>query len=372
MVGRHVHSSTLSSPTQSDETTPHGSGTDDPPSGELSALTRDQPERVEEGIEEQGIEEQFITYVVSNTNISRADAKRLWAALIDRGANGWIAGDDVRLIEWCADQPPVNVTGIQAHTVKKVPIGNFGGVTTSQRGEIIVVINQGAHLPGTHSIISALQMEAYKCEVNEKSHHISGELPKIITPEGYIIPLAIRNGLPYMKLRPFTDEEFERPPKVSITADAPWDPSKYDAMVPDNWKATQPMLLERLAEDIFDQRGQYIVDPEDEDTDGGDTDPETSSEDEGVDDGEVRVYLHKLVEDELDDKFELYELDGEWHEHIDHDERIRTCQAARRSKRLQEAAKKSGTKTHRKTSTETAIRITNPLRDLLQDDTRRR
>ena len=50
----------------------------------------------------------------------------------------------------------------------------------------------------------------------------------VITREGYIIPLQVKDGLCYMKMRPPTDEELSSLPHVIVTSDDEWDPSAVD------------------------------------------------------------------------------------------------------------------------------------------------
>ena len=57
----------------------------------------------------------------------------------------------------------------------------------------------------------------------------------ITTPEGYIIPLSFRHGLPYMAMRPYTDSEFWKLPHVVLTSPEHLDPSTHDFEVPDSW-----------------------------------------------------------------------------------------------------------------------------------------
>ena len=47
-------------------------------------------------------------------------------------------------------------------------------------------------------------------------------------PDGYVIPLSIRNGLPYVDMHPPTDLEMESYPHVIFTSDVTWDPSSLD------------------------------------------------------------------------------------------------------------------------------------------------
>ena len=54
-----------------------------------------------------------------------ADSAAVFASLIDRGANGGIAGNDMRLICFDRDRT-INVQGIDNHQVPHLKIGTFG------------------------------------------------------------------------------------------------------------------------------------------------------------------------------------------------------------------------------------------------------
>ena len=47
-------------------------------------------------------------------------------------------------------------------------------------------------------------------------------------PEGYTIPIHVRDGLPRMDMQIPTDAEMDEYPHVFITADSTWDPSVLD------------------------------------------------------------------------------------------------------------------------------------------------
>ncbi len=51
----------------------------------------------------------------------------------------------------------------------------------------------------------------------------------IRTTYGYNIPLLFSNGLPYMKIKPYSDDDWETLPHIFFTSDAPWDPSIFDS-----------------------------------------------------------------------------------------------------------------------------------------------
>ena len=54
-------------------------------------------------------------------------------SLIDRGANGGLAGSDVRIVHKSSNPRYVDVSGIDSHQVTDLPIVTVGGVVPSQR-----------------------------------------------------------------------------------------------------------------------------------------------------------------------------------------------------------------------------------------------
>jgi len=78
-------------------------------------------------------------------------------SLVDRGANGGIAGDDVRIIEksdWTVD-----VRGIDNHQIVDIPIVTAGGVVKTQHGPAIVILHQYAYTGQGKTIHSSAQLE---------------------------------------------------------------------------------------------------------------------------------------------------------------------------------------------------------------------
>jgi hypothetical protein len=91
-------------------------------------------------------------------------------ALVDRGANGGIAGDDVRIIHESGRQ--VDVQGIDNHQIVDIPIVTAGAVVNTQRGEVIIIMHQYAWTKKGKSIHSSGQMEWYKQDVDNKSRRV--------------------------------------------------------------------------------------------------------------------------------------------------------------------------------------------------------
>jgi hypothetical protein len=193
-----------------------------------------------------------IQYIVS-VNQQKIATKQ---SLVDRGANGGVAGSDVRII--FKTKRTVDIRRIDNHQVTDIDIGTVGGVVESQKGPVIAIMHQYALLNKGHSIHSPCQFESYKVTVDDKSVRISGT-QRIQTPDGYTIFLAIKDGLSRLAIRPFTDQEYDSLPQVFLTHEANWDPSILDheyKSVEEWFDATQRVDTDPAA-NRFDDIGNY-------------------------------------------------------------------------------------------------------------------
>jgi hypothetical protein len=161
-------------------------------------------------------------------------SRRKKSSLIDQGANGGIAGIDTRVIERHPHRT-VDICGIDNHEITSIPIVTAGAVARSQRGDVILIMHQYAYHPQQgRSIHSSFQLESFANDVHDKSIHIPGGLQRIQTVDGYVFPLSIRDGLPYLGMRPYTDVEYKSLPHVIITSNVDWDPWVLDFDIDDN------------------------------------------------------------------------------------------------------------------------------------------
>ena len=99
-------------------------------------------------------------------SVSAAQHRR-HGALIDRGANGGVAGNDVRVI--ARTTKTVDVQGIDNHQITDIPIITAGALINTQRGPVIAILHQFAYVGKGKTIISSGQMEWFGQTVNNKS-----------------------------------------------------------------------------------------------------------------------------------------------------------------------------------------------------------
>ena len=166
------------------------------------------------------------TYSVSKHAISRA--KR--GSLVDRGANGGILGSDAHVR--VKHPRKVDVTGIDNHELNSLPIVDASAKILTDQGPAIAILQNYAYFGRLRTIHSAGQIEHYGATVDDRSMRVGGR-QCITTKEGYVIPLDIINGLPYLQMEPHSSREFEDLPHIILTGPDDWDPRKLDNMLSD-------------------------------------------------------------------------------------------------------------------------------------------
>ena len=173
-------------------------------------------------------------------------------ALVDRGANGGILGNDARVI-WTHGRE-VDVTGIDNHELNALKLVDAVAKVTTQLGEAIIIMRQYAYHGLQRTIHSSAQIEHYKNVVHDRSMRVGGT-QHIRTVCGYILPLDIINALPYLPQKPPTDDELIKLPHIILTCRAPWDPKCVDFLLTtrDDWYNTLKDYDEGLIKTPFDQ-----------------------------------------------------------------------------------------------------------------------
>ena len=188
-------------------------------------------------------------------NVSKHNREKR-GSLMDRGANGGIIGDDA--VVFHVHSRSVDVTGINNHELNALKIVDAAGKIMSQRGPLLGIFRQCA-CHGVHrSIHSAGQFEAHRNVAHDRSMKVGGT-QCIRTNEGCVIPLDIINGLPYLKMQPHTQTEWDTLPHVIFTSGDDWDPTILDHNLsgqPD-WCDTLKEVTDGLIPTPFDECGNY-------------------------------------------------------------------------------------------------------------------
>ena len=176
--------------------------------------------------------------------------------LVDRGANGGLAGSDMHVIY--KTHRKINISGIDNHEVNGLDVVTAATLLNTSLGKVIGIFNEYAHLGKGSSIHSSGQLEWFKTHVDEKSIKVGGT-QLITTLDGYSVPLLIKDGLAYATSlgRP-TDHDMDSYPHVFFTSPDEWDPSVLDHDPPplDGLDPSQ-VLDQPFGDPMFDAYGDF-------------------------------------------------------------------------------------------------------------------
>ena len=114
--------------------------------------------------------------------------------LVNRGANGGLAGSNIRVIHktYCK----INIQGIDNHEVTGLDVVTAATPLNTSQRKVIGIFNEYTYLGKGSSIHSSGQLEWFKTNVDEKSVKVGGT-QLITTLDGYSVPLLIKDGLAY-------------------------------------------------------------------------------------------------------------------------------------------------------------------------------
>jgi hypothetical protein len=194
-----------------------------------------------------------VVYRIGNSDMTDTYEK---GGLVDRGANGGLAGKDLKVI--ATTDRRVDITGINDIKVDNIRIGTVGGVVKSHRGPIIAIFHQYALGDHGNSIHSSGQMESYRNKIDDRSTKVGGT-QSITTIDGYDLPLDVVNGLPHLKSRPFSEREWKEYPHVVMTSDNEWNPKVLDNIISTkpNWYSSVRPPEHDVLTNPFDITGEY-------------------------------------------------------------------------------------------------------------------
>ena len=183
-------------------------------------------------------------------------------SLTDRGANGGVAGDNVRIFSRPLVPRYVDVGGIDNHRINDKEVLSVCAVAKSQRGPVLLIFHQFAMHGKGPTILSCAQMEDYKVFVDDKSYEAGGT-QCIKTLDDYILPIDIINGLPYCPMRPPSDTEMRELPQVHMTSNSKdWVPSSIDSIISDKQEWYDSFSDEQTYPDpkVMDLQGRFRYD----------------------------------------------------------------------------------------------------------------
>ena len=155
--------------------------------------------------------------MASTYHISKHSAS-FYGSLVDRGANGGLAGADVHVCERTGRK--VSVTGIDDHELPGSDIVTCVALMQTNHGKANMLMHEYAYYGRGNTIHSPCQIDWLNNTCDDKSHHVGGK--QVITfLDTYATPLECQSDLMYMSiLGKLTDKDFG-----SISSCAPHQPT---------------------------------------------------------------------------------------------------------------------------------------------------
>ena len=168
------------------------------------------------------------SYSINNTHIYHVSkhSSSHYGSVIDRRANGSLAGSVVRILERTGRT--VSVTAIDNHELPGLDIVTCAALLHTNHGKVVLIMHEYVYYGTGNTIHSPGQIEWFQNTCDDKSIHVE-EKQVINFLDGYSTPLQCRTGLMYMSLlgQP-TDADLNNYPHVLVTGPHEWDPSVPD------------------------------------------------------------------------------------------------------------------------------------------------
>ena len=115
------------------------------------------------------IQGQYSVNMVSTYHISKHSAAS-YGSLVDRGANGGLAGADICVLERTGQN--VSVTGIDDHEITGLDIVTCVALILTNHGKANMLIHESAYYGRGNAIHSPCQNEWFNNTCDDKSHHV--------------------------------------------------------------------------------------------------------------------------------------------------------------------------------------------------------
>ena len=134
----------------------------------------------------------------------------------------------------------------------------------TQKGAVIGIFHEYAHLGKGRSIHVAGQVEWFNCKFDDRSKVMGGS-QRIETPDGYVFLLSIESGLVYMhSIWVPTDDDLQQYPHLFFTSPDIWDASVLDhGITPGlldeiNQEADDSLLQDSIFDEFGDLQQQVV------------------------------------------------------------------------------------------------------------------
>ena len=115
------------------------------------------------------------SYSINKTHIYHVSkhSSSHYGSPIDRGANGGLAGSDVRILERTGRT--VSVTGIDNHELPGLDIVTCASLLYTNHGKVVLIMHEYAYYGRGNTIHLPGQIEWFQNTCDDKSFHVGGK-----------------------------------------------------------------------------------------------------------------------------------------------------------------------------------------------------
>jgi hypothetical protein len=199
--------------------------------------------------------------------VASLDLDKHSASTIDRGASGGVWGADGRVLT--EDKfHKIEVTGVGGLKLPDLSTVTAVAKLKSTKGWVVGEFHNYAYTGTGKTIHSSMQMEAFGLHVNDKHFMFGGKL-RIETPDGYKFMLGMESGMATLPMFPVTNSDLRKLPRVMMTSDGLWDPSKFDVKAFDDDSDSDEDDESSSSDDNDDDDSVPDLEPHSYDSDGG-------------------------------------------------------------------------------------------------------
>ena len=153
------------------------------------------------------------------------------------------------------------VIGINNHEIPGLDIVQCAALVNTNHGIVNLIMNEYAYYGKGHTFPSSGKIERHTNTVDDKLVQVGGQ-QRIITIDGYSMPLMCKGGLMYLKFQDIpTDTDLQTYPSLHLTSPQQWDPSVLDYVHPkDNGEpnSTYDSTEKFQVDPIFDEFDDYM------------------------------------------------------------------------------------------------------------------
>ena len=135
--------------------------------------------------------------------------------------------------------------------INALPLVTYVGTVHMTQGPIELIVNQYAYHGKGSTVHLVRELSHLGLGIDDQSSVIPGHKQQMVTPDQWIIPYNILNGLTRMPIQSSMDDDLDKLPHVVITNDNIWDPTVLNHLIDIENDIYHPTMDSNIDEEDF-------------------------------------------------------------------------------------------------------------------------